>query len=214
MPFDFGWDWRGSSGYVTDPTYASYAIDEAYPLTFTSVDGLSINAGWTATGFAAAANRSTSVDVRLAGAIITNTFATPTFKVDLTSGSGPGAGTLTVDMAFGDQAAGYTFTTIEVLDNTTSRLGPYSGATSANTYFDASGTVRSPGTSSWDLVRVTQDVSFASGFAIFKFGTTNQVALAHFRLTLAAGGPPPRTTYGFVDNDLRPILWFDDDVLV
>ena len=52
MPaFDFAWDYRATLVFVTDPAYACGVVaTDTYPKTYTNGNGLSINAGWDASG--------------------------------------------------------------------------------------------------------------------------------------------------------------------
>jgi hypothetical protein len=105
MPFDMGFNFRGTSGYVTDPSYAVPVLGEAYPNTYTNADGKSLNGGWTLA--VSILDRASTNDPRIAG--INYHFSSPRwFLLDLASGSAPGAGVYTVDIAYGDAGGGHT----------------------------------------------------------------------------------------------------------
>jgi hypothetical protein len=187
MPFDIGFNFRDTSVFVTDPSYAVPVLAQAYPHTYTNVNGDSIVAGWTTSIFSA--DRSTGVDVRLAGINFGgNTLVS--FRIDLASGTGPGAGSYTLDMAVGDQASFHTYDAVNVKDNTTT-LVTFSGTPGGtNHYFDATGADRAPGSGSWDLVRATTNITFATTTCFFEMvSASDNPTLAHFRLTLVPSGP-------------------------
>src|SRR6185503_21011020 len=107
MPFDMGWNYRASAGYVTDNIhYGVPVLFEIYPHTYTNGDGQSVNAGWDITS-SSVADRASGNDPRIAG-INYGTSGTRVFTVDLASGSAPGAGAYTVDIAAGDARGSHT----------------------------------------------------------------------------------------------------------
>src|SRR3990167_669806 len=119
MAFDLGWDLRGNLGYRTDPAFGVFlAYTDAYPTTYTNGNGDSINAGWTGS-MTAGLDRSKTNDARLGGI---NYGSSPTqFRVDLASGSNPGAGDYAIDLAAGDAQGGVlTYSDINVKDTSTS----------------------------------------------------------------------------------------------
>lgn len=192
MAFDMGFNCRATSSYVTDPAYAVPVLGELYPHTYTNSNGWSINGGWQE--IAGTDDRGASNDPRLAGDNFINfgPGRPAIFKVDLSSGSAPGSGDYTVDLAVGLQSGAASYDSVNVKDNTSSVIA-FSGTTGgANHYFDATGTDRAPGTSSWDLVRSTASVTFTTTTvsleAIFAAGAT---WIAHFRLTLVTAGTTP-----------------------
>lgn len=188
MAFDMGFDFRGTLAYVTDPSFCAFANAAAYPTTYTNGDGYSINAG-VAAGFDLALNRDAAVDPRLAGALFQfDSAQTGTFQVDLSSGSAPGAGDYTIDLAIGTEPAGGAQQNIVVAlkDDTVPVIafGPVSTAAGGER-IDATGTVVNPGTGSWDLVRQTVNVTFATTTCLLDIiSATDQPQLNHFRLTL------------------------------
>src|SRR5208337_4927869 len=102
---DFGFDFRATLGFVTDPTYAAAVLGEAYPHTYTNGLSNTISAGFTL----AAVNvntrdRSAAGDARLAGENQNGpgNAGSPsfvTFEIAL-----PVAGAWIIQAAFGDQA--------------------------------------------------------------------------------------------------------------
>ena len=184
MAFDMGFNFRSTAGFVTDPSYAVPVLVETYPHTYTNGDGKSLNGGWVS-ALAFAQDESTSPDVRLAGInyVFVSTGA-DMFRVDLSSGSAPGAGNYTVDIAAGQWSQGRTLE-YELRDSATPVITGVEKTTAANEFVDATQTIRSPGTSSWDLVRVTADVTFSTTTVNLALIITSVFSMvAHFRLTL------------------------------
>ncbi len=189
MAFDMAFDFRGTLAYVTDPAYGAFATSShTYPHTYTNGNGYSINGGFTL-GPEGAQDGSTSVDPRLAGSVYEDSAVT--FQIDLGSGSAPGAGNYVVDMAMGHADADRQASDVFVKDNTTAVIGP-SGTlgTLAGQFIDATLALRSPGTSSWDLVATTVPVTFATTTVVVGYTGVGFGSLAHFRLTLV---PPAGT---------------------
>ena len=101
-------NFRGSAAYVTDGAGQTYVLGStAYP---TNRDSLTF--GWLTA--ALHANRSTSVDVRLAGLNYATGSVDEDFQFDL-----PSAGTYLVGLAMGDITAAQSNQQIEIYDNTT-----------------------------------------------------------------------------------------------
>jgi hypothetical protein len=114
--------------------------------------------------------------------------ATDTFQVDLASGSNPGAGTYTVDLADGDAATGETLQA-KLFDNLTLLFDTGSQTTVAGQFIDATGALVTASTN-WTGTTVSE--TFAT--TTCKLTNTSPAAdtIAHFRLTKAGGGPPPQ----------------------
>jgi hypothetical protein len=207
MPFDFGWDFRSTLAYVTDPAYATcVTFSDDYPHTFTNADGKSINAGWTAS-VSSVSNRDAAFDPRLAGTHMPS-FTTLSFRVDLGTGSAPGAGLYTLDGAFGRADYLSDGATIKVKDNTTEvvSLGAWSVTTAH--FLDITGVDRSPGTGSWDAVRATTNQTFATTTVFLEMnntGTSFGGNIAHFRLILASA-PPPASLVAPVNRYARMLV--------
>lgn len=184
MAFDMGFDFRGTAGYVTDPSYAVPVLVEVYPHTYTNVDGKSINAGWNPG--ANMADRVNTNDPRIAG-INYGDATTRTFVIDLSSGSAPGAGTYTIDMAIGD-AGGSNTCEVTVKDNATALITLADTVVAAGHYIDATLTDVTASTT-WTGTTVSK--TFASttcNVVTNPSATAKFTTLAHFRLTLQAAG--------------------------
>jgi len=191
MPFDLGFNFRSTAGYVTDPAYGVPVLGESYPHTYTNANGDSINAGWTDVTNFVVANRSATNDPRIAGVNFQNTQdATDTFQVDLASGSNPGAGAYTIDIAWGDHSVFMRGSYI-LYDNTTSLISSGTQALNNGQYIDATGALVTA-TTTW--TGATASKTFATTTAKLTStgahlgGYSGFPVLAHFRLTLQAGG--------------------------
>lgn len=193
MPFDMGFDFRSSSGYVTDPSYGvpQLAASENYPHTYTNGDGYSINAGWVATGAPVGADRDNTNDPRIAGInFVSNNTTGETVRIDLTSGSAPGSGAYTIDLAVGD-AVGASTHFFSVLDDATTLIDGTNGgsgyATDAGHFIDAT---LADVTASTTWTGTTVSKTFNNATCYIKLGNGAGGALsriAHFRLTLQGG---------------------------
>jgi hypothetical protein len=197
MAFDFGFDFRATAGFVTDPNFCAPELGELYPHTYTNALGTSITAG--AIDPSAVQNtrdRNASNDPRLAGQDGNNgnTF-TPSFfqfKVAL-----PFSGQWSVVLASGDQAFASS-EYISILDNTTV-IASYSAVSVAtNNYMDASGNVWPQ--ASFFASQVPIVYTFASSILIVQVGPSSPTGssgsnLAHLRITSGqatdeSGGAP------------------------
>jgi hypothetical protein len=191
MAFDMGFDFRQTAGYVTDNgNWGVPQLDEIYPHTYTNGDGQSINAGWTiqCDGFG---NDSNTVDARIAGRCNSSALQAPNFKIDLSSGSAPGAGTYTMDLAIG-RATSTTTAIFQVKDDTSVVLQVAAPGTSlgVNHFLDATLTDVT-GSGTWAGTPITQAFSSTTVNVVLNQSVdTFNVSLAHFRLTLQAGGAP------------------------
>lgn len=190
MAFDFGFNFRQTAGFVTDPAYAAPVLGEASPTTYTNGNGLSINAGWSVSLGATTINAAAANDPRIAGVNYhANDAAGPHFDVDLSSGSAPGSGTYKVDLAVGHPGGANT-QDFKLFDNTTLLIdGTNAGVginTAADHFVDAT------------LADVSATTTWTGATANKVFATTTpklQIAidnigdfttLAHFRLTAVA----------------------------
>jgi hypothetical protein len=188
MAFDMGFDFRGTVGLVTDPAFAVFVdTADAYPHTYTNSNGFSLNAGWTVQP--GADDVSALNDPRIAGE---HRSSVPiTFRADLGSGSAPGAGVYTIDLAAGSGAIGHTqdsklFDDVTVLIDLTN--GGAGIPTATGHYLDATVTDIAA-TTNWTGTTVqktfaTTTVNFT--LAVDNLGVSSDIA--HFRLTPVGGG--------------------------
>lgn len=189
MPFDFGFDFRGDAGYVTDPSYAAPVLGEAYPHVYTNGDMQTVTAGFISAN-AAGVDRDDTIDPRLAGI---NLWGNPgiTFQVDL-----PQAGQYIVDFAVGDASTfSHPTNPVVLLDNATV-LSSFDGTNvigaTHGSFVDATGVTHDAPIADWDLVRNTATYTFATTTCILDLQVASDNAcLVHLRLTLVEAPPPP-----------------------
>src|ERR1019366_3923401 len=91
MAFDYGFDFRQTSGYVSDPANCSPSLGEAYPHTYAN----GATAGWSSGAPDGTRDRNNLLDARLAGMNFLSS-TTKYFQVDIT-GTG-----VAVHLAIGD----------------------------------------------------------------------------------------------------------------
>lgn len=192
MAFDMGFNFRNTAGFVTDQAYAVPVLKELYPNTYTNLNGDSVNAGWdniTVNGI----DRNAANDPRLAGVnYATDSMQSRPFRVDLNSGSAPGAGSWSVDIALGDE--GDTHTQSSAIDDDTTELiylTPGGGTVTAPGQFVDATTAVVTASATWTGTPAT--VMFTSNIARFDMNrdllnTGFPVAVAHFRLRVPTGG--------------------------
>lgn len=174
----YGFNFRASSGYVTDAADDTYVLDsDAYPVTR---GGRTF--GWV-TAPAGAVDRTTGSDPRLAGIVYNSTGGAPDdLQIDL-------SGDMTFRVALGDTATGRS-AYLDVRDGSGSKVN-FAPATSggAANYVDATGTNR---TSAADWVTnnaASAQYTFATNVVLRLDGDTgNPSCIAHFSLTQAGGG--------------------------
>lgn len=199
MPFDMGFDFRGSAGYVTDPSYGVPVLGEAYPHTYTNADGKSINAGWTTTPIYYKEDSSATNDPRIAGINDCTNNVANYFSIDLSSGSAPGAGTYMIDCAFG-YALAQERVDFEIRDTATVLIDGRGGGngittTAAGKFIDATLAVVTASTT-WTGTPVSK--TFATQLCVVACALDNvsggntDTPLAHFRLTLQGGSADVR----------------------
>lgn len=184
--WDKGFNFRLSGSYVTDAGDTTYVVGEVYPITRNSV-----TFGWDSDRTSDARNRSTSVDVRLAGINQVGS-GTGVFTVDL-----PNTGTYKVRLAMGDVGNGQT-STIVIKDNTTTRLtiGPH--AVAADWAYDAADVTYThaawPGSNSF-----SSNLTFAStAFKLELSGTNGVIQHLYISEITAAAGGTGRTLLGWI----------------
>jgi hypothetical protein len=183
MAFDIGFDFRSTAGYVTDPSYGDFVgPTDSYPTTYTNVDGFSINAGWE-TLPTSGVDISASNDPRIAGAHRASAgTGDDYFTVDLSSGSAPGAGDYTVDIALGGDNG--VVASLKLYDDATELLA-ISGAINTNEFIDATN-VKRTATTTWNGATVSK--TFATTTCKILNIVSGYTAIAHFRLTLQVAG--------------------------
>src|SRR5271166_4553531 len=127
-----GFDFRNTSGFVTDPPGDTYVL----PTTAYPTKGSGITHGWTTLNLVYARDRSTTVDPRLAGINFAYNGSPATFYVDL-----PSAGTYNLSLALGDE--GYpqcgTQCQIQFFDGNTLLASVSRGLSNLGYFYDAQG---------------------------------------------------------------------------
>ncbi len=128
----FGFDFRNTKTYVTDPPGDIYVLSSTkYP---TSTNGVTF--GWVKTSLVQARDRNAKLDPRLAGINYANNGSPATFNVDL-----PAAGTYKVSLALGD--AGYQACwvqcQVQFLDGSTVLATVTVGSSKLGYFYDAEG---------------------------------------------------------------------------
>jgi hypothetical protein len=177
MAFDFGLNFRLTSGFVTDGTNESYVLaSDTYP---TTRGGLTF--GWDSA--VSSRDRSAVIDRRLAGIHFVAGNAGRTFRIDLTA-----SGSVSVHIAYGDHSGGNNNQKWQIYDNVTqlSTHGPTN--VSAANYLDASGTNRTE--AAWPAGETAESLTFSSTTFFIKpnSGTADSQTLAHLRVVQAASG--------------------------
>ena len=205
MAFDFAWDFRNTLPFVTDPLFATFAQNpgaEPFPHVYTNGNGLTVTAGYVlGTGDFGDADRSNTVDPRIAGVYFNNNSSgSSLFKIDLASGSAPGPGIYTIDLAFGDalNATSPSFTILDtaaiVIDGRNG--GP--GFSLAPGHFIDATLSDVAGAATWNGVTVTK--SFSTPIVNISMNPdalpSGITLIAHFRLTLVPPTPPISPTGG------------------
>ena len=160
----WGFDFRNTSTFVTDPPGSTYVLSSTlYP---TTVNGVTF--GWVSNKYVQARDRTASVDPRLAGTNFVSNSSPATFYVDL-----PAPGIYTVALAMGDLNNSFCSVQCQVqfLDGSTV-LATVTGTKLAPGYFyDASGNVWSK--SNWPTKNLSQQLTL-SGTRLTVLVGTNQ----------------------------------------
>lgn len=181
MALPQGIDFRGSSGYVTDPANCTYQIVTSanYPTTTPQGNNVGIESGWGSS----AQDRSAAVDPRLAGSHAGNT-AGATFRIDL-----PAGGAYNVRFAAG-RAGGYGDACAwDLYDSTTKLTSLTTGSTSTGyRWKDAKNVEYS------DTAWPTSNSPYAATFAttILRIKSTNSASISH--LYVESNGSAPIDT--------------------
>lgn len=190
MSFDIGFDFRGSSGFVTDnATWGVPVLGESTPTVYTAGSGDNITAQWM--GGLNATDLVNTNDPRIAGvnSCLNIPSITRPFVIDLSSGSAPGPGTYLCDLALGDALSAQK-QWFKLFDDTNLLLDLTNGgsgiATASGHFLDATGA---------DIAATT---TWTGTMALFTFttntvvlymnpdgvddGFASQTTIAHFRL--------------------------------
>ncbi len=173
-------NFRATAVYVTDGTDQTYDLGAAYPVTRS---GLTF--GWNTGITGKARNRSTSVDVRLAGMNQAESQVSVNWRLDL-----PATGDYTIYCAGGDAGSAQK-EDLEFGDDTTYTTVTDNQAITSAQFVDAGGTVR---TSAADWVNNNASINKTFSTTIFRIrlgnlsATLNSSVLAHVRVVAVGGG--------------------------
>lgn len=181
----YGFNFRATSAYVTDPSGTTYSIGDTYPQTRNG-----ITFGWTGSpGVPTTRNRSTSVNARVAGINFTPSTTPLTFKIDL-----PASGQYSVGCAMGDATNAQSTQYIEIFDDSTSLYSmTSSGGPGVNQYYDINGTLHTSD-SNWFSNQTYQNLTFSTTtmlVVIGKSGVGSNHTLAHLSISdVVSSGKP------------------------
>lgn len=189
MSYDIGFNFRATSGFVTDPANTTYSLGEAYPTTRSMASsGLSVTFGFaTADIVSYMRDRDSGIDPRLAGLAQANSLALPdqTFRIDL-----PASGTWQINLAAGEannaQNAAW-----QILDSdgTTVLATQTATAVSAANWRDAS-QVNRTSAADWVANNAQINVTFTGTAAYLNLVAVNPPSvISHLRLYQASSGP-------------------------
>lgn len=183
---EIGLNFRATSGYVTDEANQTYVLGDTYPTTRGGV-----TFGFDSALVDGTRDRSTSVDVRLAGINQSPTDSVRNFRVDLSA-----TGDYVICIAAGDAVFSQSNLYLEVLDDSTSKftLGcSGSNCLVGGNFFDASDTERTA--AAWPAGQTCVAATFATTTFKLKLGTGSGSTLgtvAH--LQIYSGSTPTTTT--------------------
>ena len=185
--WDKGFNFRASSGYVTDGANTTYSIGEVYPITRNSV-----TFGWDIDRTDSSRDRTTGNDARLAGIVFaanTSGSQTHNFRVDLAA-----TGTCTIRLGAGDGGTNQRVD-LELLDNTTVFATVANNiAVGSNSFLDATGTSYSA--ANWPGSNSTISHTFTSTILFVRLAglsaTTDSSVIAPLFLSCTFGGVPHR----------------------
>src|SRR5271157_2562078 len=181
----FGFDFRNTSTFVTDPPGDTYVLPSTtYP---TTVNGVTF--GWTTPNLVQARDRSTSVDPRLAGINFVSNGSPATFYVDL-----PSAGSYNLSLALGDEGYSQCWTQcqIQFLDGSTVLATVPGGPTNYGYFYDAKGNNWSA--ANWPTSTVSQQVTLVGTRLTVVVGTNkatgDNTPIAFLGVGQVSGGSP------------------------
>lgn len=176
MAFVKGFNFRGSSGYVTDGADEVYVLStDTYPTTRGGV-----TFGWES-GSPIQVNRDSGLDPRLAGINACFSTAPETFRIDL-----PNTGTYDIRLAIGDASSGQPSQNWRVKDGTTQLL-TVTGTITSGSFRDATATEYTG--ANWPANNTASQQAFAT--TIFRIETAafaGSNVIAHVGLSEVTGG--------------------------
>lgn len=169
-------NFRSTLGYVTDGAGQTYV--NGTDLYATVRDGHTF--GWVGAS-AGSVDRSTGVDVRLAG-LNYESGADRDFQFDL-----PSAGTYLIGLAMGDATTPLANQKVEIYDNTTLKLTIGTHSVSAGEFWDASDVKYS--NANWPGSQTPVSIVFATSTLMMRIkAVSGTTAVAHLSIATSGGG--------------------------
>ncbi len=180
--YDCGFNFRGTTSYVTDEAYAVAVLGEITQQNKLNGNGIACPYFWVTSAHLGEANRSTSVDARLAGINRVNSLNT-TDEFDVTL---PAAGSYSIGLAFGDDtgAWGGAGTGVAFQDGLSSLFSVVlSGSATAGTFYDATGVLYTA--AQWPSSNQEQSVVMSGTTlrVLLTSGPSYLAPIAHIRVT-------------------------------
>lgn len=184
--YNLGFNFRATQGYVTDPANTVGFFGNAYP-TSKTFGALNVNAGWD--GTIPVADRSTSIDPRLAGGnTVAQSGAARKFRVDL-----PVSGVWTVRLAMGNPSfTRAAFFDILDSDGTTVLYSRSETPVSAPQYMDASKVIRA-NAALWASSNASTDITFSGTTAYVRLNSSASLGNEICHIAFAKNTTPQLT---------------------
>ncbi len=187
MSVNIGFNFRGSSGYVTDPANTTYSLGNTFEANY-PITRAGYTFGWDPAGSGQVdfgVDRNSGNDPRLAGIVFYNGGPAATFQLDL-----PNAGTFDIYLAIGDAVGGTGLTTVTLKDNTTTLWSVTQASTTGNSFTDAQGNEYTA--ANWPANNMPQAATFATTTLRIVLGTSPAFqGLAHLAVVEQVGGGSP-----------------------
>lgn len=189
--YNFGFNFRATQGYVTDPANTVGFFGNAYP-TSKTFGATNVNAGWD--GAVSVADRSTTIDPRLAGGnTVAQNGSARKFRVDL-----PVSGVWTIRLAMGNPSFSRA-ASFDILDSdgTTVLYSRSEVTVPAPQYLDATKVVRAAA-ATWVSSNASVDLTFSGTAAYIRLNpsTTLGNEICHIAFTKNTS---PQATIADVD---------------
>jgi hypothetical protein len=180
--YDCGFNFRGTMSYVTDEAYAVAVLGEITRQNKLNGNGIPCPYFWVTSAHLGEANRSTSVDARLAGINRVNSLNT-TDEFDITL---PAAGSYSIGLAFGDDTGnwGGAGTGVAFNDGSNSLFSVVlSGSETAGSFYDATGVLYTA--AQWPSSNQEQSVVMSGTTLriLLTSGPSYLAPIAHIRVT-------------------------------
>ena len=180
--YDCGFNFRGTMSYVTDEAYAVAVLGEITQQNKLNGNGIACPYFWVTSAHLGEANRSTSVDARLAGINRVNRLNT-TDEFDITL---PAAGSYSIGLAFGDDGGnwGGAGTGVAFNDGSNSLFSVVlSGSGTAGSFYDATGVLYTA--AQWPSSNQEQSVVMSGTTlrVLLTSGPSYLAPIAHIRVT-------------------------------